>query len=38
MKFAQTDFGNKKEILKFPDHYVNLAITVDDTIGICFAS
>lgn len=31
MKFVQTDFGNKKEILKFPDHYVNLAITVDDT-------
>lgn len=31
MKFVQTDYGNKKEILKFPDHYVNLAITVDDT-------
>lgn len=30
MKFVQTDYGNKKEILKFPDHYVNLAITVDD--------
>ncbi|MEF3309508.1 hypothetical protein PV433_11445 [Paenibacillus sp. GYB004] len=29
-KFVQTDFGNKKQILKFPDHYVNLAITVND--------
>lgn len=29
-KFVQTDYGNRKEILKFPDHYVNLAITVDD--------
>lgn len=29
-KFVQTDYGNKKEILKFPDHYVALAITVDD--------
>lgn len=28
-KFIQTDYGNRKEILKFPDHYVNLAITVD---------
>lgn len=31
MKFVETQFGNKKEILKFPDHYVNVAITVDDT-------
>lgn len=31
MKFIQTDYSNRKEILKFPDHYVNLAITVDDT-------
>ena len=31
MKFVQTDFGNNKGILKFPDHYVNLAITVNDT-------
>lgn len=31
MKFTQTDYGNKKGILKFPDHYVNLAITVDNT-------
>lgn len=29
-KFVQTDYTNKKTILKFPDHYVNLAITVDD--------
>lgn len=31
MKFTVTQYGNKKEILKFPDHYVTLAITVDDT-------
>lgn len=31
MKFTETAYGNRKEILKFPDHYVNLAITVDDT-------
>lgn len=31
MKFVQTDYGNRKEILKFPDHYVNMPITVDDT-------
>lgn len=30
-KFIVTDYGNKKEILKFPDHYVALAVTVDDT-------
>lgn len=30
MKFKQTSYTNKKEILKFPDHYVNLAITVSD--------
>lgn len=30
-KFVVTDYGNKKEILKFPDHYVALAVTVDDT-------
>jgi len=28
-KFLQTDFANKKEILKFPDHYVAVAVTVD---------
>lgn len=30
-KFVETIYTNKQEILKFPDHYVNLAITVDDT-------
>ncbi|MDQ0492761.1 hypothetical protein [Paenibacillus brasilensis] len=30
MKFTETKYTNKKEILKFPDHYVNLAVTVDD--------
>ncbi len=30
MKFKETRYTNKKEILKFPDHYVNLAITVSD--------
>lgn len=29
-KFVQTDYGNTKEILKFPDHYVAIAVTVDD--------
>lgn len=29
-KFVETTFGNKKGILKFPDHYVNLAVTVSD--------
>lgn len=29
-KFQVTNYGNKKEILKFPDHYVALAVTVDD--------
>lgn len=29
-KFTQTTYGNTKGILKFPDHYVNLAITVSD--------
>lgn len=28
MKF--NTYGNRKEILKFPDHYVNVAITVSD--------
>lgn len=27
-KFEVTNYGNKKGILKFPDHYVNLAVTV----------
>lgn len=30
MKFVTTDYGNKKEILKFPDHYVALGVMVDD--------
>ena len=30
-KFVTTTYTNKKEILKFPDHYVNLAVTVDNT-------
>lgn len=30
-KFVQTDYGTPKQILKFPDHYVSLAVTVDDT-------
>lgn len=29
-KFVETKYTNTKEILKFPDHYVNLAITVSD--------
>lgn len=29
-KFVQTDYLNKKEILKFPDHYVALAVMVSD--------
>lgn len=31
MKYTETIYtNNRKEILKFPDHYVNLAVTVDD--------
>ncbi|WP_240421649.1 hypothetical protein [Paenibacillus periandrae] len=30
-KFVETVYGNNKQILKFPDHYVALAVTVDDT-------
>ncbi|MDQ0175997.1 hypothetical protein [Bacillus chungangensis] len=29
-KFLVTKYANKKEILKFPDHYVALTVTVDD--------
>lgn len=29
-KFVQTTYGNKTGILKFPDHYVNVTVTVDD--------
>ncbi|WP_042472826.1 hypothetical protein [Bacillus ndiopicus] len=32
-KFVETKYTNKKEILKFPDHYVNLSITVSD-VGV----
>ena len=31
MKFVETTYTNKKEILKYPDHYVAVAVTVDDT-------
>lgn len=31
MKFVTTDYGNKKEILYFPDHYVALGVMVSDT-------
>lgn len=30
-KFVQTDYLNKKEILKFPDHYVAIPVMVDDS-------
>lgn len=30
-KFFETTYVNKKGILKFPDHYVNLTVTVSDT-------
>ncbi|MEK5178255.1 hypothetical protein [Paenibacillus odorifer] len=30
-KFTTTTYGNRKQIHKFPDHYVNLAVTVDNT-------
>lgn len=30
-KFTVTQYGTPKQILKFPDHYVALAVTVDDT-------
>lgn len=29
-KFQTTSYGNTKGILKFPDHYVNIAVTVSD--------
>ncbi len=31
MKFEVKEYGNKKEILKFPDHYVAIAVMVDDS-------
>lgn len=30
MKFEKTSYGNRTNILKFPDHYVNVAVTVSD--------
>ncbi|MGG3662526.1 hypothetical protein [Bacillus gobiensis] len=30
MKFVERTFTNKSEILKFPDHYVNVSVTVND--------
>lgn len=29
-KFVETSYTNKKGIVKFPDHYVNLTVTVSD--------
>lgn len=29
-KFVSKSYGNHKEILKFPDHYVALAVTISD--------
>ncbi|MRX54837.1 hypothetical protein GJU41_12715 [Bacillus idriensis] len=29
-KFVETTYTNTKSIVKFPDHYVNLAVTVSD--------
>lgn len=31
MKFKETAYSNTKGILKFPDHYVNVAVTVSDS-------
>lgn len=33
MKFVQTDYGNKKGILRFPDHFVSVPVTFDD-VGV----
>ena len=31
MKFVETDYlNNQKSIVKFPDHYVGISVTVDD--------
>lgn len=30
MKFVETDYDNKEGILKFPDHYVAIAVQIDD--------
>jgi hypothetical protein len=31
MKFLQTDYLNTTTVLKFPDHFVAIPVTVDDT-------
>lgn len=31
MKFIQTDYSNTTTVLKFPDHFVAIPVTVDDT-------
>lgn len=36
-KFITKSYGSTKEILKFPDHYVALAVTVDDTAVVANA-
>ena len=30
MKYVETTFTNSKEILKYPDHYIAIAVTVDN--------
>jgi hypothetical protein len=30
MKYVETTYGNKKQIVKFPDHYVAIPVTVDN--------
>ena len=30
-KISVTDYGNTKEILKYPDHHVSTTVTFDDT-------
>lgn len=32
-KFVETEYGSTREILKFPDHYVSLAVMVDDDVS-----
>lgn len=31
MKFVKTDYTSQSEILKFHDHHVSVAVTIDDT-------
>lgn len=33
MKYVEKAYTNKKEILKFPDHYINVAVAVSD-VGV----